>query len=176
MPTNKLGDRTEWDSHDGVLTIEVALKDIESCKQAVEMLHTGILLYHGMDTANKTLAKAQNSKRQIKDNMNIYLLCEVEDRLRGGASIEQVAADLAKRNETLPQKERLGPTGTTTPSTMATQIRRLKKRYAGSTKVAAKAKVLRDIEKRFFERLTFGHFENEMSGHYENDLYVELFV
>jgi hypothetical protein len=45
-------------------------------------------------------------------------------------SIDQVAAELAKENDTMPPEShelRWGPTGTTSPSTMAKQIRRLLK-------------------------------------------------
>jgi hypothetical protein len=40
-------------------------------------------------------------------------------------SVEQVAAELAEENKSLPPELRYGPTGTTSPTTMAKQIRRL---------------------------------------------------
>jgi hypothetical protein len=106
---------------DGALTIEVDLKDIKACESAAELLHFGISGQHGKATANKTFAKAQASKTRIKEQKNLRLLF--------AADVASAAA-LAEINRTLPREERYGPTGTTDPATMATQIRRLRKRYS----------------------------------------------
>jgi hypothetical protein len=42
-------------------------------------------------------------------------------------SVDRVATKLAKENEALPRERRHGPTGTTSTTTMAKQIRRLSK-------------------------------------------------
>jgi hypothetical protein len=110
---------------DGTLKIELNAKDIEACKLAVLQLYAAIQVHHGIPSANKVMTQFLLSKRNIAAMKNYHLL-----RASEGKSAEQAAAELAEQNKSLPRQSRYGPTGTTSPSTLATQIRRLRKKYA----------------------------------------------
>jgi hypothetical protein len=116
----------------GVCAIESDLNHIETCQVVARILYTHIASLHGAAIANEIWAKAQLSKTNAKEQKNLRLLVAAES-----AS----ASELAERNRTLPREERYGPSGTTDPATMATQINRLRKRYSGS-KVLAEYKAI----------------------------------
>lgn len=116
----------------GVCAIEFDLNHIETCEVVAQILYTHIASLHGTARANKIWAKAQLSKTNAKEQKNLRLLVAAES-----AS----ASELAERNRTFPREERYGPSGTTDPATMATQINRLRKRYSGG-KVLAEYKAI----------------------------------
>ena len=114
------------------LTIEMDAEDIEECRQAATLVYAAICSRHGAAIANEIFSQQLVRKRQGADHKNYLLLNTALQRLSRSTSmsIDQVAAELAKENDTMPPEShelRWGPTGTTSPSTMAKQIHRLMK-------------------------------------------------
>jgi hypothetical protein len=105
-------------------SIEINVEDVEECKEAVSLLYAVILNDHGVVAANEIFSKQMLSKRQIAADKNYQLLIAVMHRMKS-QSIEKVAAEIAKENDSRPLELRYGPSGTTNPSVMAKQIRRL---------------------------------------------------
>jgi hypothetical protein len=134
-------------------SIELDAANIEECEAAASQLYTMILSQHGPGVANKIFSQHLFDKREIARHKNFRLLSTALQRLSGGTplrqkfeanfveqleinfadtqsrSVEQVAAELAKENDSLPNELRYGPSGTTNPSVMAKQIRRLIKGF-----------------------------------------------
>jgi hypothetical protein len=116
----------DWNSNlssDCILSIKFDLKDVEACKKAVTQLYTAIIEYQGIAAANEVMKTPLLSKRDIATFKNARLL--MATRGYGYRSVEQAAAEIAERNKSLPNELRYGPTGSTSPSTLAKQIRRL---------------------------------------------------
>jgi hypothetical protein len=151
-----------------VASIELDADNIETCKETASLLYTTIFSHHGAAAANEIFSKQILSKRQIAEQKNFDLLHTALRRLTGrpptwhigeprpeldgwqevtdeagfadtqSRSVEQVAAELAKENDTMPPESyelRWGPTGTTSQTTMAKQIRRLIKKQFPAMKV-----------------------------------------
>jgi hypothetical protein len=128
----KINRKGGWSArHDGSVaaSIELDAENIEACKETASLLHAMIRGHHGIAVANEIFSQQLVRKRQIANNKNYLLLNTALQRLGSTSmSIDQVAAELAKENDTMPpesQELRWGPTGTTSQSTMAKQIRRL---------------------------------------------------
>ena len=139
-------------SPENILTLIVDLKNIEACQDAARVLQGCIHAYHGEETADKVLAKARLSKQQMKENRNIRLLYEAQKILERGASIEQAAIEIARRNGNLPKNERLGPSGSEEPSAIRMQITRMMDAYAGTEKFLAAVQTFREVEALIAER------------------------
>jgi hypothetical protein len=105
-------------------SIVINLEDIEDCKEAVSLLYKLIFNDHSPAVANELFSQQILSKRQLAADKNYQLLITVMHRMKS-QSIEKVAAEIAKENESRPLALRHGPSGTTNPSVMAKQIRRL---------------------------------------------------
>jgi hypothetical protein len=112
---------------DGLFKIGGDAKDIEACKAAALQLYAVISHFHGIPSANKVMTQFLQSKKNMAAMKNYRLL-----RASEGKSAEQAAVELAEVNKNLPRNQRFGPTGTTSPSTLAKQIRRLRNKHAAS--------------------------------------------
>jgi hypothetical protein len=130
---------------DGILKIEVDTKDIKACEFAALKLYIAMERYHGSAAANEVMNRTLRGKQQLKYRKNLVLLTTALRRLRAAAttesaeefaaahakgftwdrSVEQVAAEIAAENKSRPIEARYGPSGSTTTSTIAKQIRRL---------------------------------------------------
>jgi hypothetical protein len=97
--------------------------DLEQCEQAVFWLHKLIEDKHGLATAQHLFTRRALTKRRLAAHKNARLIAEYISR---GSSVDKVAAELAGENNKLARDDRHGPTGTTSPATMARQIRRQK--------------------------------------------------
>jgi hypothetical protein len=113
-------------SRDGILKIEIDPKDIKACAAAAVMLYAMMREHHGTAAANEIMNRPLLTKRDAADLKNYELLKAAD----GDRSVEEVATELAERNKSLPRELRYGPTGSTSPSTLAKQIRRLRKNTA----------------------------------------------
>jgi hypothetical protein len=115
---------------DGDFGVEIVFDedDIEDCKEVAFVLYGVIHGHYGAAVANKIFSERVMTARQIKKEKNDRLLRVALRRLIDSRSVEQVAADLAEENKAqwrIGGTSFYGPAGATTPSTMATQIRRL---------------------------------------------------
>ena len=108
----------------GIMNIKVDLKDVEACRDAIDHLCTKIWDRHGVVAVNEIMAGMLFSKQDVGVLKNVQLLKEAH-----GRDVEEVARELAERNRSLPPQLKYGKSGTENPATMATQIRRLQKRY-----------------------------------------------
>jgi hypothetical protein len=108
-------------------SIEFDAEDIEDCKETAFLLYTTILSVHGKDVANEIFSQRLMTKRQTAAQKNYRLLKLALRLLSGSRSVEQVAIEIVEINKSRPREVRYGPTGTTSPTTMAKQIRRLMK-------------------------------------------------
>jgi hypothetical protein len=106
--------------------IEFDVKDLGQCNLVVSDLYEMIERQHGRVIARRIFSKATPTKRGLAFNKNVDLM--VVYRKNKQLGVDRVATKLAKENEALPHERRYGPTGTTSPATMAKQIRRQLKR------------------------------------------------
>ena len=104
-------------------SIEINVEDVEECREAASLLYALIFDAHDV-VANEIFSSRTLSKREIAAQKNYRLLMAVMHRVKS-QSVDRIAADLAKENDGLPPELKYGPTGTTSQSTMAKQIRRL---------------------------------------------------
>jgi hypothetical protein len=102
--------------------IEFDVKDLSQCNLVVSDLYEMIERQHGPIIAQRIFFRATPTKRRLAFNKNVDLM--VTYRKNKQLGVEKVAAKLAKENETLSRERRHGPTGTTSATTMAKQIRR----------------------------------------------------
>jgi hypothetical protein len=102
--------------------IEFDVKDLSQCYIVVSDLYEMIEQQHGPVIAQRIFSQTTPTKRRLKFNKNVALM--VVYRKNKQLGVERVAKKLAEKNEALPRERRYGPSGTTSPTTMATQIRR----------------------------------------------------
>jgi hypothetical protein len=106
--------------------IEFDVKDLGQCNLVVSDLYEMIERQHGPIIAQRIFFRATPTKRRLAFNKNVDLM--VTYRKNEKLGVEKAAAKLAKENEALPRERRHGPTGTTSATTMAKQIRRQSER------------------------------------------------
>jgi hypothetical protein len=102
--------------------IEFDVKDLGQCNIVVSDLYEMIERQHGPVIAQRIFSAASPSKRRLAFNKNVALMLVYRKNKHLG--VDQAATKIAKENEALPPERRYGPTGTTSPTTMAKQIRR----------------------------------------------------
>jgi hypothetical protein len=105
------------------VSIILNTRDIKHCQQVAHLIGSVTAMCHGIHAAESIMRKAVPTKRQIQADKNYVLLQAAKGRIA-----EKAAVDLAEQNKSLPHDQRYGPTGTTSASTMAQQIRRLRKK------------------------------------------------
>jgi hypothetical protein len=99
--------------------------DPEDCKRAISELRTVILESYGAAAARGLFADATPTKREVKTDKNAFLLADfLLHSKRYGWSVNRCAKDFADTNKRLPREWRVGPSGSTSPDTMAKQLRR----------------------------------------------------
>jgi hypothetical protein len=59
-----------WKISDGVLRLEVDVKDLDACKAAAFQLHLSISAYYGVAAANEIMNGSRRGKRDLKDQKN----------------------------------------------------------------------------------------------------------
>ena len=106
--------------------IEFDVKDLAECNLVASDLYEMIEREHGPIIAQRIFSNVTPTKRRLAFNKNVGLM--VAFRKHKQLGVDQVATKLAKENEALPRERRYGPTGTTSPTTMAKQIRRQSER------------------------------------------------
>ena len=106
--------------------IEFDVKNLGECNIVASDLYEMIEREHGSVIAQRIFSQATPTKRRLAFNKNVALMVIYRQNKQLG--VEGVATKLAKENEALGPDRRHGPTGTTSPATMAKQIRRQLKR------------------------------------------------
>ena len=106
--------------------IEFDVKDLGQCNLVVSDLYEMIEREHGPIIAQRIFSNVTPTKRRLAFNKNVALMVIYRQNKQLG--VEGVATKLAKENEALKREQRYGPTGTTSPTTMAKQIRRQSER------------------------------------------------
>jgi hypothetical protein len=109
--------------------------DLWECEQAAYKVFCAIMQLHGKTEARRIFLKfgCPPSARKIKQIKNELLLLSL-DRMKPKPTVQRLARELAKENETLPQNERHGPRGSTNQASMDKHIRLLLKEREASLK------------------------------------------
>lgn len=126
------------------MKLAIEIEDVtnpEACASALERLYDAIQKHHGHAAAQGLFlsghigypSKYPTEKERLHIQENIYRRPEdfrlaLEFYAMPKPNKDKLAEDLARKNETLPKEERYGPRGTTSPTTMLKQIKRVLKR------------------------------------------------
>jgi hypothetical protein len=110
----------------------MGMRAIANCRVAAIQLFEKIEEHHGEKAARRIFAELGRppSKSAMNKVKNRQLLFRVLVEAPKG-NIHAWAGRLARENETLPRKERHGPSGTTDPATMERHLRRLLDQWNG---------------------------------------------
>jgi hypothetical protein len=95
--------------------------DLADCERAAEYLWSAIAADHGDVTADRIFSCYALSKSAVKMSKNIDLLIMY---LESQLPPPEFARKLAATNKRLPVEERVGPSGSTNPTTIVRQINR----------------------------------------------------